>query len=253
MNNKNFYRTFMSKRSHLINLNISNFFNEDERLFLWTQPRTPQVDFLGREPTIFKLNSQRVHNFLENKLRRPHLKYHNFIIDNICLLKLNKPTKPHIDGHYPIAERYGKKYCVTKTVITPIAFDTELENPESLTTSVITFKQHYNYYVDGGLEFDRLFAQKNFYGDYNFEDSKNNLLDKHNNPFIPDDRDDEFSHITHQFDGALKYGIDIEEEIDMKLGDIFAFNPYQLHCTKNYTKDFSSKWVLRFLICELIR
>jgi len=164
---ENFYRQFISKRSHLIDLNVENFLNEEERFFIWNQPRISQTDIHGREPTIFKLQTPQITNFFEKKLRRPYLKYHNFIVDNICLLKLEKPTKPHIDGHYPVAERYGKKYCATKTLIMPIAFETELNDSEKIETSLVTFKQHYNHFINGGLEFDILYSQNKKYKDFN--------------------------------------------------------------------------------------
>jgi len=247
---KNFYREFISKRSNLINLNINNFLNQDERFFIWNVPRQAYEDFHGREPSIFQIRTPQILAFLENKLKKPHLKYHNFIIDNICLLRLDKPTKPHIDGHYPVVERDNKKYCITKTCIIPIAFDTNLKNSEDIETSVVTFKQHYNHYVNGGLEFDILYSKNKKYTDFDFEDSNNNILKKHENSFITDENIDMFAHIADQYKGVLTYGIDIENIYKMNIGTLITMNPYQMHCTTNYNKTFSSKWVLRFLICE---
>lgn len=252
MNNK-FYRDFMSRKSPLIDLRYDNFFDEKELLFIWNQPKTPEQDSAGREPTIFKLDSSQIKEFLESKLRRPYLKYHNFIVDNVCLLRLDEPTKPHIDGHYPFVVRYNKKYCLTKTCVCPIAFDTELEDGRDIETTLTTFKQHCNYFFKNGLEFDRLILENKFYNDYDLEDVKNNKLKKHNNSFVNDFNRDEYIHVHHQYNGILTKGLDIENEFKLKQGSIASINPYQIHCTKTYSSNFIGKWVLRFLICELTK
>lgn len=252
MLSENFYRNFLSKHSCLINLNIKNFLNEEDRLFIWEQPRVGRNDIHGRETTIFEITTPRTHNFLEKKLRETALKHHNFIVDTISLLKLTHPTKPHIDGHTPLCLRYGRRYCISKAAVVPIAFDTETNDIENIRTSFVTFKQHYNYHIDGGLEFDRLFLKNKFYSNYTLEDEKNNKIQSHTKSFINEENMDDFRHIAFQYNGMLGKGLDIDKIYDMKLGDLGTSNPYQIHCTKNYN-NFNAKWVLRFLIYEYIR
>lgn len=251
--NDAFYRSFIAIRSKNINLKIDEFLNEEERFYVWNEPREPIPDCLGRPSSIQMYTSKKINLFLEDKLRR-YLKKHTFVVDNVSLLRLNEPTKPHIDGHFPYIDRYSKKFCVSKVFAIPIAFDTELDDAEKIVTRIITFKQHYNYFRTGGYEFENLYKNNKFYKDFEFEDEQNNILEKHNNSWIPEEykNTEYFKHVQFQFNGDLSRGLDIEKIHTMKLGDLTSFNPYQVHCTFNYLNDFKTKYVLRFILFETI-
>lgn len=251
--NDAFYRSFIAIKSKNINLKIDEFLNEEERFYVWNEPKEPIPDCLGRASSIQMYTSKKINLFLEDKLRK-FLKKNKFVVDNVSLLRLSAPTKPHIDGHFPYIDRYSKKFCVSKVFAVPIAFDTELEDAEKIVTRVITFKQHYNYFRAGGYEFENLYKNNKFYKDFEFEDEQNNILEKHNNSWIPEEykNTEYFKHIQFQFNGDLSRGLDIQKIHAMKLGDLASFNPYQIHCTFNYLNDFTTKYVLRFILFETI-
>ena len=251
--NTELYRNFLKDKSHKINLYMDNFLNAEEMISIWETPRAVEGDIHGRDDTIFKLTIPPIKKFLSYKLKKqfPQIFANkDFIVENIVLLNLLQPTKPHIDGHYPFFTYQNKKYCMTKVCVSPIVFDTELDEVHSIETKLITFKQHYNYYIYGGLEFELLLQEGKTYKDFDFENQFNEPLPKHKNSFIPIDDKDLWQHVTYPTTAELQYGLDIDTVYTMHQGSIATINPNQIHCTEGYNKDYSAKWVLRFCICE---
>lgn len=244
------YRNFLKENCHKINLYLDDFLTEKELLTIWTLPRLSENDIHGRKSTIHRITVPQAKTFLENKLREKFivLEKKDFIVEQLCLLDIAEPTKPHMDGHYPFYEKNKKTYCISKVCVIPIAFDTDLESTSTLTTKMLTFKQHYNHYVYGGLEFDLLFDLGKSYEDYEFEDEHNNIIPHHKKSFI-NNNESLYQHITWGHAGKLQYGLDIDKIHEMKQGSLASMNPNQIHCTEGYS-NMNGKFVLRFCIGE---
>lgn len=226
---------------------IKNFFSEEERIEAFNLNRVPTPDILGRKSSIHKVTDFKFSSHLHNKIIPklfPEEDSDNFAIDGMCLLDLFEPTKPHIDGYYPVTENY----YIIKICIIPVAFETEQEKVDDIETTFITFEQHYNEYVRGGIEVDQAMERGTLPDTWH--DMYGNILPEHNNSFIPEDSPKEdFRHVVYQFDGKMQYGLTIQNKYDMKLGDLATINPYQMHMTKDYAlSPIDGKWVFRFSI-----
>ena len=228
---------------------IEDFLSAEERIESYNLTRVSEKDILGRSPSIHKVFDNRFNKKLHSKVipqLYPKENPDNFRIDGMCLLDLTWPTKPHIDGYYP---EQGNYYII-KICITPIAFDIDdsVLSVEVIKTTFITFNQHYNEYVHGGIEVDQAMERGTLPDTWH--DMYGNILPEHSNSFIPKDSPkDDFRHVVYQFDGKMQYGLDIQNKFDMKLGDMATINPYQMHMTKDYAlSPINGKWVFRFSI-----
>jgi len=238
-----FYRNFIKKTYKFFNVSLYDFLDEKELLDIWYAERQQHVDVFGRIQSISSIKSKKIHNLLMEKLQE-NLSIKNEFIINSHICKLVKPTHPHIDGHLPFF--YNKKYCIAKIYIIPLAFDTDFSDTSSLQTYLVKFKQHYNYYTEGGYEFTRLLKNNSTYSSYNLEDEELNILHKHHKKFVYDSDSTIFDHFHNYYD-KLQEGLDIQKVCKMKLGSIESLNPYQIHCSGDF-KNFTCKWVCRIVL-----
>jgi len=236
------YRKNLTINSKFCNVNENNFFSKNELNFIWNQPRKVHKDHYNREPTIFKIELPKIKKYLKDKVKEIVDIKQDFIIDNVSILRLDEPTKPHIDGNYPYYYKENKKYVILKFFVVPILFE------HGSSSSLVTFKQHYNHYNQNGFEFDKLIKKDLSYFDFKFEDAECNQLKISQNNFITKKNFHNFKHITDN--DKLSIGIDIENINSMKEGDIISANPYQIHCTTEFEK-LKRKWVLRFILANL--
>jgi hypothetical protein len=238
------YRNFIKTKSKDFNLSCDTFLDEGHLLDIWYAERQNHVDVFGREQSISSIRSNDIKKKLMNKLEQ-HLTFQQDYHIDVHLCKLVQPTHTHIDGHLPFLD--NKKYCIAKIFIIPLAFDTDCNDTSSLNTYLVKFKQHYNYYTEGGYEYTRLLLQNNLtYNSYNLEDEKLNIMDKHNEKFFYDEDPTIFNHFQSHF-SKLQVGLDIEKVSKMKLGSIESLNPYQIHCSGDF-KSFTCKWVCRIVL-----
>lgn len=237
------YRNFIKTKSQDFNLSLDRFLDKNDLLDIWYAERQNHVDVFGRQQSISSIRSNDVQTRLIDKLEQ-HLTFQKDYHIDVHLCKLIKPTETHIDGHLPFL--YNKKYCITKIFIIPLAFDTDYDDTSSLITYLVKFKQHYNYYTEGGYEYTRLRRNKLTYNSYNLEDEELNIMTKHNEKFIYDADPTIFNHFQRHFPD-LQHGLDIEKVSKMKLGSIESLNPYQIHCSGDF-KNFTTKWVCRIVL-----
>ena len=243
-------------RKHLFeysdkNYHFENFLSEEERYDIFNLQKLPQGDTQGRYPSIFKVQSAKYEELLERRLVSlmfPDEDPSIFTIKNsLSLLNLEQPTKPHVDGNYP----HENRFYIIKSCVALLAFDTEEDDVDDLTTSLITFKQHLNEYKRGGMELDYCF-EHNTVPKF-WEDFKGNRLENHKNSFIPKGEEKDYQHVTFTHEGQMQYGLDIDKEIVMHLGDLATFNPYQMHMTKGYDELIpGGKWALRIILYKRI-
>ena len=238
------YRNFIKTKSKDFNLSLDNFLDDNDLLDIWYAERQNHVDVFGREQSISSIRSTDIKTKLMDKLEQ-YLEFQQDYHIDIHLCKLVQPTHTHIDGHLPFLD--NKKYCIAKIFIIPLAFDTEYDDTSSLITYLVKFKQHYNYYTEGGYEYTRLLLKNNLtYNSYNLEDEELNIINKHNEKFLYEEDPTIFNHFQSHFK-KLQLGLDIEKVSKMKLGSIESLNPYQIHCSGDF-QNFSCKWVCRIVL-----
>ena len=248
------YSKFIKKYSNLYCFNVKNFFSIQDLLVIWKEKDAarPMSDIRGRPPTLFGVETSIIKTLIIDNMKTKFKKVfenEDLNICNISLCYLERPTLPHIDGHYPFYILGKKNYCMIKICIVPIAFDTTEEDTSNLTTSVATFKQHYHKYTQGGYEFDHLFKKNKKYNNFSFESSNGNKILHHQKSFINASNKNLFNHMLTEPNLPLTYGLDIDKIDTLRLGDITSMNPFQIHCTTDYHK-FNHKWILRFLITK---
>ena len=240
------YFSYLKKYSNLIHINHKEFLSVDEIIKLWSLiPGYIENDIKGRMATLRVFTDRKIIDDIKKKLLDFYLEQFPMpiLIDNVNICHIPNPTRPHIDGHYPFYPNDDRQYCVTKICIIPIAFDTEEKSTEQLTTDFITFKEHYNYRY-GGYEFQEDFNYTTNYKHFNFFDFDFNIISRNPNRWIDDKND--WGHILAI--PGMEKSLHIDRVYKMSLGDLVTINPYQIHCTGAY-QGFTSKYVLRFLIC----
>lgn len=250
------YSSFIKKHSDLYSFKAKNFFNLQDLLAIWKEKNnaTPMDDIRGRPATLFGVETSITKPLIIDNMKKKFKKIfdpEDLDICNISLCYLERPTLPHIDGHYPFYVLGEENYCMIKICIVPIAFDTTEQDTANLTTSVVTFKQHYHRYTQGGIEFDHLFKKNKKYDNFSFESSNGNKILRHQQSFINDSNKHQFKHMQTELNLPLTYGLDIENIDTLHLGDITSMNPFQIHCTTDYDK-FIYKWILRFVVVKKI-
>jgi hypothetical protein len=243
-NDINLHKKYLLEYSNKINIFQKSFLSSKELLEIWqTMPKNCENDIKGRFPTLRLYNNQKLIENLKKKL----LDYYKFPltihIDNCNVCFIPEPTRPHIDGHFPFYPNDEREFCVLKIGVIPLAFDTEELSTDTISSTLITFKEHYEYSY-GGVEFQEDFYGKTNYDNFDFFDKFFNALPKNTDPWIGDD--DSWNHILAI--PGMETGLHIENIYQMQLGDLVTFNPYQAHCTQGYSK-ITSKYVFRFLIC----
>lgn len=215
---------------------------------LFKHKAKPLEDNKGRESSIFKLPKL---DYEEAYLKRKFEQIFNksLLVSGLSLLRLNEPTKPHVDGLPPtsiIYDSYGKKkkYKFLKVGIILLAFDTDYD-VENLSTDIILFKNHLEF-IPGGLELEHHVKSGMSNLDIPWRDYNGKLLDQSPQNFTDDEENFPHVFVTHK---KLAEGITIDKKYNMKIGDMVCFNPYQLHCTKRF-QNFESKILCRFQILE---
>lgn len=238
------HKKYLLEYSNKININQKYFFSIEDLLEIWqTMPKNCENDLKGRFPTLRLYDNQKVITKLKKKLIENYEFPLPIHIDNCNVCFIPEPTRPHIDGHFPFYPNDEREYCVLKIGVIPLAFDTEEMTTDSVYSTLITFKEHYQYCY-GGIEFQEDFYGKTNYDNFAFFDKSFNLLPKNTDPWI--DNTSEWQHILAI--PGMEKGLHIEDSFEMQVGDLVTFNPYQIHCTKGYSK-LTSKYVFRFLIC----
>lgn len=250
------YQTFIKTYSDLYCFNAKNFFTLQDLITIWKEKNNsrPMNDIRGRTPTLFGVETSVTKPLIIDTMKEKFKKIwdeEDLDICNISLCYLEKPTLPHIDGHYPFYVLGQRNYCIIKICIIPIAFDTVEEDTINLTTGVVTFKQHYHKYTQGGYEFDYIFQNDKTYHNFSFESSIGNKILHHQECFINDSNKHQFTHMQIEKKLPLAYGLDIDNIDNLCLGDITSMNPFQIHCTTDYHK-FTDKWILRFIVVKKI-